>query len=315
MTCKINSMKVSIIIPSFNGKELLQKNLPSVLKACISWDPTHKQWEVLVVDDASKDGTGKWLKSNYPDVRFVQNNKNLRFGESCNRAVKEASGEVVVLLNNDVQPEPNIFKQLLPHFERSNVFAVGCKEINVEAGKVVFGGRGVMKFTRGFLIHWRPKDQEKRGAMWVSAGSAAYRRHLWIEFGGMDRLFRPAYEEDRDLSWQALKAGYSLVFEPDAIVTHDHETTNLRVFGNAAIKIYSMKNQLLFVWKNISSPLLFMEHLFWLPYHLVFTTLRTKGLFLVALALALIQTPEILKSRKRASRYWRRTDEEILALD
>lgn len=308
-------MKVSIIIPSFNGKALLEKNLPFVLKACKMWDSAHKQWEIIVVDDASHDATGQWIKSNYPNIKFIQNNKNLRFGESCNRAVKKAKGEVVVLLNNDVRPEPDFLLPLLVHFEHSDIFAVGCKEINVAGGNVVFGGRGIMKFQRGLVTHWRPTDQTSKNTSWVSAGSAGYRRSLWLELEGMDRLFRPAYEEDRDLSWQALKAGYSVVFEPDAIVTHDHETTNLRVFGTTAIKIYSMKNQLLFVWKNISNPLLFMEHLFWLPYHLVFTTLRTKGLFLIALALSLLQIPEVLNSRKRASRYWRRTDEEILALD
>lgn len=308
-------MKISIIIPSFNGKTLLLGNLPLVLKACETWDPTKRKWEVLVIDDASTDGTDQWLRKTYPNVKTIRNRKNLRFGGSCNRGVKEAKGEVIILLNNDVQPEADFLQPLLIHFKRSDVFAVGCKEINVTEGKVIFGGRGMMKFQRGLVTHWRPTDQTSKNTSWVSAGSAAYRRHLWIEFGGMDRLFRPAYEEDRDLSWQALKAGYSVLFEPDAIVTHDHETTNLRVFGTAAIKIYSMKNQLLFVWKNISSPLLFMEHLFWLPYHLVFTTLRTKGLFLIALTFALIQIPEVLNSRKRASRYWRRTDEEILALD
>lgn len=268
-----------------------------------------------MIDDASTDGTDRWLRDTYPNVKTIRNRKNLRFGESCNRGAKKAKGKVVVLLNNDVRPEPDFLQPLLVHFKHSDVFAVGCKEINIAEEKVIFGGRGMMKFRRGLVTHWRPTDQTSKNTSWVSAGSAAYRRNLWLELGGMDRLFRPAYEEDRDLSWQALKAGYSIVFEPDAIVTHDHETTNLRVFGKAAIKMYSMKNQLLFVWKNISSPLLLMEHLFWLPYHLVCTTLRTKGLFLVALAFALTQIPEILSSRKRASRYWRRTDEEILALE
>lgn len=267
-----------------------------------------------MVDDASTDGTVEWLKNTYSEIKIMKNQYNLRFGASCNYGVKEARGEVVVLLNNDVQPESSFLKPLLLHFERSDTFAVGCKEINIEGEHVVFGGRGVMKFQRGLITHWRPLDQSDKHAGWVSAGSAAYRRSLWLKLGGMDQLFRPAYEEDRDLSWQAVKAGYQLIFEPDSIVTHSHQTTNDRVFGSAMIKIYSMKNQLLFVWKNISSPGLLAQHLFWLPYHLICTTFRTKGLFLVAFFLACRQLPEVFLSRKSASHHWRRSDEEIFAM-
>ena len=305
-------MKLSVVIPSYNGKQLLEKHLPSVVNACASWEKDGGKFEIIIVDDASADSTAYWLKDAYPKVRLIRNQQNLRFGESCNRGVKEARGEIIVLLNNDVQPEPDFLKSLLVHFARPDVFAVGCKEINAVGNAVLFGGRGVSEFWRGLLVHWRPQDQESRRTTWVSAGSAAYRRELWLKLGGMDRLFRPAYEEDRDVSWQALKSGYDLVFELDSVVTHIHEITNRKVFGKEGSDIYSMKNQLLFVWKNISSPLLLIQHVFWLPYHLLFTTVRTKGLFFISFVLALCQLPEALASRARASKHWRRSDEEIL---
>lgn len=307
-------MKISIVIPSFNGQMLLEKNLPAIEKSCRMWDSSEKQWEIIVVDDASTDRTSDWLKKIYPEIKIVRNKHNLRFGGSCNRGVKEAEGDIVVLLNNDVQPEFDFLKPLLAHFEHSEVFAVGCKEVNVSGEKVLFGGRGMMKFQRGLMTHWRPINQTSKNTSWVSAGSAAYRRSLWISLGGMDRLFRPAYEEDRDLSWQAVKAGYLLLFEPNAVVTHYHETTNEHIFGSTMIKIYSMKNQLLFVWKNISSSRLLLQHIFWLPYHLVMTTIKTRGLFFVAFLLAVFQIYETIESRRRASKHWRKSDEEILAI-
>lgn len=306
-------MKISIVIPSFNGRTLLGKYLPFVIQAAEIWDPSRKNWELIIVDDASTDGSSQWLKRTFPKIRIIQNPRNLRFAESCNRGVQVATGDVVVLLNNDVQPKPDFLIPLLKHFSDVSVFAVGCREINRHDGKEILGGRGVSAFRRGFVIHWRPEDQECRDASWVSGGSAAYRREIWLKLGGFDRLFRPAYEEDRDLCWQALKAGYKLVFESKAKVLHDRESTNRSVFGSWMIDLYSMKNQLLFVWKNISSLSLLFLHLFWMPYHLVFTTIRTRGVFLLAFLMALSQLPEALVSRRRMSRHWKRSDEEILS--
>jgi GT2 family glycosyltransferase len=142
----------------------------------------------------------------------------------------------------------------------------------------------------------------------------AFRKSVWDNLGGFDELFRPAYEEDRDLCWQALKSGYKIVFEPKAIVEHFHESTNLKLFGKTKISLFSLKNQLLFVWKNISSPGYLLNHLIWLPYHLIFTAIRTRGAFLVAFCWALIQLPELFKSRRKVSKSWRVKDEEIFKL-
>lgn len=306
-------MKISIIIPSFNGRTLLGKYLPFVIQAAETWDPSRKNWELIIVDDASTDGTSEWLRQTHPKIQIIHNLRNVRFGESCNRGVDAAKGDVIVLLNNDVQPKPDFLIPLMKHFSDPSVFAVGCREVNRLKEKEVFGGRGVMAFMRGFVVHWRPKDQESHDTLWVSAGSAAYRRDLWVKLGGFDRLFRPAYEEDRDLCWRALKAGYRLVFEPKAQVRHDHETTNIKAFGRWQIALFSLKNQLLFVWKNLSGRYL-LSHLFWLPYHLVLTTIRTRGIFLLAFLFALLQLPEAFMSRRRASVYWKRSDEEILSM-
>lgn len=306
-------MNISIVIPSFNGRTLLEKYLPLVIHAAEMWDPSRKNWELIIVDDASTDGTSEWLQQKFPKIRIIRNETSLRFAQSCNHGVGKAKGEVVILLNNDVEPKHDFLTQLIKHFSDPSTFAVGCREINRSQGKELFGGRGVMAFRRGLVVHWRPEDQESSATAWLSAGSTAYRRLAWMELGGMDRLFRPAYEEDRDLSWQALKAGYKLVFEPKSNVRHDHETTNTKVFGRWKVQLYSMKNQLLFVWKNLSN-LYLLSHLFWLPYHLIFTTMRTNGVFLLAFFMSLVQLPEALASRRRASRLWKRSDEEILSI-
>lgn len=309
-------MNISIIIPTYNGKGLLEKYLETVIGALTFWEAHEKgqgKGEIIIVDDASTDGTSEWLQQQFPKIRILRNETNLRFAESCNRGVQAAKGDIVVLLNNDVEPDAEFLVPLLSYFGDQKVFAVGCREVNRLKGREVFGGRGVMAFKRGFVVHWRPEDQESHETSWVSAGNAAYRRDLWKKLGGFDRLFRPAYEEDRDLCWQALKAGYRLVFEPKARVQHDHETTNIKAFGRWQIALFSLKNQLLFVWKNLSDFYL-LFHLLWLPYHLLLTMIRTRGIFLVSFFLAVVQLPEVLISRRRASRLWKRSDEEILSI-
>lgn len=309
-------MKISVVIPSFNGKALLQKNLPFIIKACQRWTKGQErrhQWEVIVVDDASTDETALWLATSFPSVKTVVNSSVQRFGKSCNLGVRSATGEVVVLLNNDVKPSEDFLDPLLDRFEDQKTFAVGCTEVNIENGARAAGGMGVSAFRRGLVVHWRPSNHVST-VTWVSGGSAAFRKSLWIQFGGFDPLFRPAYEEDRDLSWQALKAGYRIYFEPKAVVSHQHETTNRQILGDRRMRLYSLKNQLLFVWKNISSLRLLFLHILWIPYHLCITTWRTQGLFLLAFLLALVQFPEALESRARLSVLWRIRDEEILGL-
>lgn len=307
----MTNISISIVIPNYNGKHLLKKNLPA---AIASLKYLKRPTEIIVVDDASTDGTIEWLAQNYPLVKVVKNQSNLRFARSCNRGVDAASGEIIVLLNNDVKPSSDLLSPVLPHFTDSQVFAVGFREVNLAEGKQIPGGRGVSKFSRGLVVHWRPEDQKNPDVTWISGGSAAFNKSTWDKLGGFDKLFRPAYEEDRDLCWQALKSGYRIVFEPKAVVEHFHESTNLKLFGKTRISLYSLKNQLLFVWKNISSPKYLFGHFLWLPYHLILTTLRTRGVFLIAFCWALTQLPEALVSKRKASKLWKVKDEEIFKL-
>jgi len=107
----------------------------------------------------------------------------------------------------------------------------------------------------------------------------------------MDTIYKPAYWEDIDLCWRARKKGWKILFEPKSIVYHKHETTNIRELGKRKMEVAAYKNQILFVWKNIRSWQL-LQHFIWLPYHLIFTTIKSKGLFLIGFLQALLQLKE-----------------------
>jgi len=273
---------VSVVIPNYKKYPLL-KYLPTVIKTC-------PKAEIIVVDDASPDDTVKILKKKFPQVKLVVNQTNQRFAVSCNNGFKAAQGDVVVLINSDVAPKKGFLKPLLKHFKDEQVFAVSCLEIETKNGKKQISGKNQCQFKRGFLIHSAAKITNLRKTTkncWAPGGSMACHREKYLAIGGMDPLYKPAYWEDIDLSWRAReKHGWKILFEPKAQVYHNHETTNISVFGKKKMELMARRNQFLFVWKNIRGRQL-LEHFLWLPYHLTFTSLRTQGVFLIALFQAL----------------------------
>ncbi|OGY46183.1 MAG: hypothetical protein A2840_02485 [Candidatus Buchananbacteria bacterium RIFCSPHIGHO2_01_FULL_47_11b] len=296
-------MNVSFVIPNYNGKHLLQKHLPAVFASARGGD------EVIVVDDASTDGSVKFIKTAFPQVRVIVQQKNMRFAEACNAGVRAAKHPLVFLLNTDVSPEKDALEYLVPHFEDKNVFAVGCLELD-DTGKQ--SGRSSGSFQRGFLVHKRAENQNASRTLWAAGGSMMVKKELWEILGGMDRLFRPAYYEDIDLSYRAQKLGYTVSFEPRAKVHHHHESTNPSALGKNRMQIYAFKNSFLFIWKNVTDTQLLMQHLLWLPYHLVITEWRSSGFFILGFFMAIFQLPEVLYKRWLLQKRWKRTDKEVI---
>lgn len=128
----------------------------------------------------------------------------------------------------------------------------------------------------------------------------------------MDPLFSPAYEEDRDLSYRALKRGWQVLFAPQSVVYHEHEVTNKSVFGTLSMQRASYKNNLIFTWKNLTQSSYFYRHLLWLPYHLVITTIRSKGQFILGFFWALLYLPQIAAKRKLEIKQAKVSDEKII---
>jgi GT2 family glycosyltransferase len=296
-----NKLLVSIIIPTYNGRKLLEQHLPRVLKAAAGN-------EIIVVDDASTDDTRQWLEANYPEIKVVKQKANKRFAAACNAGVDQARGEIVVLLNNDVSPKLDFLTALTQHFENQMVFAVGC----AEQSDGVISGRSGGDFIRGYYQHWKSRQQIAGKTLWVSGGSGAFRKSIWEELGGMDESFAPAYEEDRDLGYRALKRGYLNLFEPQSMVEHRHETTNVKALGRNLIHLSSYKNHNLFVWKNISSARLMVKHLAWLPYHLSLGAIKTQGKTVIGFLWALYYLPTILRQRRQEINEQTRDDQDII---
>ena len=297
--------RLSVVIPNWNGRHLLEKHLPSVLAAV-------RKEEVIIVDDGSTDDSLVFLKKNYPKVGILAKGKHEGFASAVNAGVAAAGGDIVVLLNTDVVPEEGFLPPLVSHFANDKVFAVGCMEKSKEGDPVVLRGRGLAKWQRGFFVHERGEVNASDTA-WVSGGSGAFRKSLWQELGGMDPLFNPFYWEDIDMSYRARKAGYKILFEPKSIVRHFHEEGKIKQsFSNSAITIIAYRNQFTFIWKNISDVRFLLSHICWAPIRLLQALFMGDIGMILGYWTALFRLPKIFTSRITSSAYWKRSDRGLL---
>ena len=312
-------MNISIIITNYNGEELLKKNLPKVFEAAKycqeAWD---NQIEIIVIDDCSEDKSIEIVQSSKFKVqsyslklKIIKNEKNLGFSSTVNRGVKEAIGDIVVLLNTDVTPERDFLKPLLSHFKEDKVFAVGCMDKSIEDSKTILRGRGIGKWQRGFLVHARG-EVDKTNTLWVNGGSGAFRKSTWDKLKGFDELYNPFYWEDIDLSYRAIKSGLKVLFEPKSIVTHEHEKGAIKgAYSPSQIKTVAYRNQFIFVWKNANDLSLQFLHVLWLPYHFVKAFASGEWTFVLGFFQALVRLPKVIKSRNNSIKYFTKSDRQV----
>jgi len=284
------AQKVSVIIPNFNGKELLANNLPNVVKNCAGC-------EIIVVDDASNDESVQFLKRRFKNIKIVENKKNLGFAKAVNIGAQYAKGDYLLLLNTDVSPRAGFLQKALSHFEKkktNNIFAVGLCDVSHENGITVQRGRGAAKLIKGFLVHSAAPIRAGE-TFWVSGGSGLFNRCKFLELGGFDPAFAPFYWEDIDLSYRAQKSGLICIFEPQSQVDHYHMQGSIRKSkSDFYIKTVSYKNQFLFFWKNIDDYFLTLLHFLWQPYHFAKALLNLDLPFFVGFLWATVKIPSLI---------------------
>ncbi len=305
----IEKENVSIIIPSYNGKELLGENLPFLLKAIRPDD------EIIIVDDGSIDGSAEFIKKNYPGVRLICLKENKGFGSACNCGIKESSNNLVYLLNNDVKVTRNFIEPLLNHFQKENTFAVNSREFFLGA-ETDFDVLIFAEFKFGiFWYHYTkvPRLKNAVPTLFANGGHTLIDKKKFISLGGFDKLYYPAYWEDWDISYRARKLGYEIIHEPQSEVFHDKKVSFGKMFNEKEIKILQWRNHFLFIWKNIFSPWFLLEHIFSLPIGLVLLPFIGRGFFSKAFFQAFKRLPEALRSRKRVcSLEYVFTDKELI---
>jgi len=250
----------SIIIPNWNGRDLLARFLPPLLAAV----PLDSGNEIIVVDNASTDGSSAFLREHFPEVRVLQLSRNLGFAGGANAGVAAAENEVVLLLNNDMRVRAGFLAPLLQHFADPLVFAV--------SSQIFFSDPQRRREETGLTETWwengflgvghriDPAIDVAYPCAYPGGGSSAFDRRKFLQLGGFDALFHPFYYEDTDLGRLAWKGGWKVLYEPSSVVFHEHRGTIGKHFSAALIESVLRKNAILYCWKNIHDWRLLGSH-------------------------------------------------------
>lgn len=250
---------MSIVIPSWNGREILRTHLPSVLRAAEAAGDA----EIVVADDNSTDGSELMLATEFPKVRIVRRPWNGGFAWAANDGVAAARGRNVFLINNDIELTESATRLLSARLgAHPTLFAVVPRILHATSGQNQASTR--LRFRRG-TFETRIVGSETDSPHYASGAAMAFRREDFLALGGFDTLLAPFYWEDVDLSYRARKRGRGVAMISEACVYHDHDKTIGQHFKDRARSRIYERNRLLFTWKNLTDPVLWMRHIAVLP--------------------------------------------------
>ncbi|MBI3698160.1 MAG: glycosyltransferase family 2 protein [Acidobacteria bacterium] len=210
---------ISVVVVNWNRRELLRACLHSL--ECQSW----REFETIVVDNGSQDGSADMVEAEFPEVRLIRNGENRGFCAANNQGIAAARGRYVALLNNDAEADPRWLEELVRAFLEHDDVGMAASKILVwesrttidKAGHLIYPdgqnrGRGTGETDRGQY------DRLEETA-WPDGCAAMYRKDMLDRIGGFDEDFF-AYADDAELGLRARIAGWRCLYVPAAVVFH-----------------------------------------------------------------------------------------------
>lgn len=315
-------LRVSIIIPHWNGVAVLKECLASLQQA------TYNSLEIIVVDNGSDDGSPEWVKEHHPEVHLVELKRNYGYAGGCNRGVTQAKGDYVLFLNNDTVQEPDWIEPLVEYLDtHDRVAAVQPKLLNYyQRDHFDYAGAagGLMDvlcfpFARGRLFLAQEVDRGQydtpRRIFWASGTAILLRKELFLAAGAFDETFF-AHMEEVDLCWRLYLMGYQVWCVPQSVVYHKNAVS---LPMNSTRKYYlNHRNSMLMLLSNYNLPLAL--YLFPLRYTLewvAFVYAVTKGDFRHVQGILMAQGwllahPHVISRRRRRMRALRTLKDRFL---
>ena len=310
------SVLVSFVVPNWNGRDLIDRCLESVRAQ------TLRELEVIVVDNGSSDGSPEHLRRHHPDVRLVALPTNQGFAGGVNAGVRAARGEFIALLNNDAWAAPDWLERLTARLESEPTAgacapkiyrAEGCEPTErLDSTGELYSIWG-LPFPRGRDELDRGQYDDAKAVFAVSGAASVYRAALFAAVGDLDEDFF-AYFEDVDLSFRAQLAGFSMLYEPSAVVYHRVGASSgggMTPFS----RYHFVKNSWFLFMKDVPTALVcrYLPRFLFLQLGLLWGSIRL-GL-IAAHARALLQVavggPAMLARRRRIQRTAVRSHHEV----
>ena len=229
----MSSPKVSIIIVNYNGKELLQKCLDSLLKV------NYNNFEIILVDNNSTDGSVEFITKNYPSLIIIKLDSNKGFAEPNNVAAKISKGKYLLFLNNDTVVTPNFIFEMVKVMETDKKIAI-CQSLLLKPdGSVDSSGDFIDHL--GVVYNSKTEIDEIREVSSARGASMLVRSDIFEKLDGFDQKFFITFE-DVDLCWRSWILGYRVLIIPTSIVYHEGGITIKKI--KSEIAFHGFKNQL-----------------------------------------------------------------------
>ncbi len=247
----MSASRVGVVTVTYNGLDHLRSFVPALQRNTQDYAQGIR---LLVVDNASTDGTEEWLKSQ--SIEYLPLKENCGFAKPNNIGVAHlADCQYVALLNNDTEVQPLWLEPLLETLENDpEIVAAGSVLLDWSGEKLDFAG-GEVSFS-GHAHHKNQGqplselEEASREVLFLCGGAMLVRKELYLGLGGFDEDFF-AYFEDIDLGWRSWLAGYKMVLVPRSRVHHRHQGTAKRLPFPPRMRLYE-RNALCTILKNYS---------------------------------------------------------------
>lgn len=210
---------VSIIIPNYNGRRLLEQYLPHTLQAVQNAGTT---FEIIVIDDCSTDDSVSFIHTHYPEIKLLQNHKNSGFSYTCNQGIQAAQMELILILNSDVKLSADYFEHLWPYFAQPDTFGVMGRIKDMDGPRIQDAAR-MPKLNGLKLKSWfyYLDSEAPTYTLYLSGANALVDARKLKTLQGFNLLFSPFYGEDFELSLRAWRMGWPCYYEHRATCGHE----------------------------------------------------------------------------------------------
>jgi GT2 family glycosyltransferase len=311
--------KISVLVLNYNGLRFLDKCFQSL------GELHYPDYEVILVDNASSDGSVAHVREKFPWVKLLVHEKNYGFCEGYNRSIASAQGEYLAFLNNDTRVDPDWLAELASAVQGDQADICGSKMLSLDNPEMIASRGGkITPIGSGYDIDFDSRDSKAEdnkltfvGA--VGSGAMLIRKATFLEIGGFDPDYF-AGVEDLDLCWRAWLKGYKVIYVARSIVYHkvggswQSRRSSSRIF-------LGQKNRLANIVKNFECGNVMKGLALSLAYDLVRVVMfLARGEFRNILALAkgtlrfIQELPKTLRKRKTIQRDRRIPDKELYRL-